>query len=1341
MREPNQIFDSKVRIRENDIKAVAARRVLAKTRLAKAEVESVDNNKTWYELAAANSSSNKSQNIFPGLSLKEGEIKTGLETILKQTGKDVAVANFVEDGKHKIILAKKNAKGLVEYIAVANDGNKDAEIERLTKGTTSSVMIYAGENLEFVVGGDYGPLSILAEGDRQNIFIKREEDLNIDLFKQMFGRDRGGVENISRKVTLIGEVAKGKAAEELADKSFANSQEKDLSTILQFLQTKLKKYYKTDAASKEKFATTSANILENGDEKDLASLIADRRTLTNQVTHQSGFLKDGVDQEKFRRDLKAFAFYSLAARSVNKGTDLRKAFAEISFEGFTVSKELKSLMETSGEVSVLDNLESFSELLHLKKEVKPEIKSEKLAKLKRQALAPKRASLLEVAENIQSLIETYAQQNPEIIDNPQDYKVSDPNLVSVARNKDGKVDGFIFDHGEKEGQISYKFAQDGIYLSGEKEPLILEKAKEVSAALEKSLVKMRDISDKRKYKAMQAIAESARGLQSNLNEIANSELQENLGGRFVIQSREDGNKKVVTAFTVGVDKDFKHKKNEGEYKFSFDDTSGQVVGLLKKENDSFVFVSVDEIKSLQSALDIVKGIAKTAVEEKQKEIDRIKVEKEAQELVEKLREDQERKILAEKLEKEEKLKAQEIVHKGQAANELRDILETAFDLNEYQNSGLNIDKARDQKNVTSFSIKKGEEVLKYEFIFHPTETKVIGLMKSNEEQNSQEIKAIQEIVKAELERVREVKRLTEEQQARELAENSEMLGEETKTRELEAQRKADEIERLRVQELENQQKTELEQQAKTKLLEEAKLKELADAEAEKLTSKSIDLRIIFKAIDESLLEFSGISDVVKSEKGVQSFSLTQGDEKLDYQFILSGEPLKVTGVKKGEIELSADEIEKLAAEIKAEITKANAKKLEADEKAAANTAGIIANQALTTFNSLMQELIDKEAAKRREQEKLKSEKVEPAKSEVVIDEEQKVNPESEAAQSILAMLKKNVHSNKYLSSKYDSKLIDVDVSQRGFFSEEYPMSFTIVDEEAFAGKYEFKTDRGIIVSLSKNNQVQTLEEIKKVEEFIVGQISKAAAVEKAKYEEVKKVRDSGTDKLSLEEVKVLLEHEVAAMQKSHQPLTDSEIASKVELIAKNDLHNLKESAKLEKDRKTEFFNSDKVMRTLAKVHAISELQGGKIDLEEWKKVWGPDKSLNLDLTRADKAILAMLGMNDAGVMEVFGSIEKPKLVLDAIDDIKLENIMNVASKLITAIGPEELKKYSGKEVEASNGIKKIISDKLEKGVAGRSLSFSLQEEKELEVAPQTSVEKPQAWKVSLIDKSHVLVVA
>ena len=96
-----------------------------------------------------------------------------------------------------------------------------------------------------------------------------------------------------------------------------------------------------------------------------------------------------------------------------------------------------------------------------------------------------------------------------------------------------------------------------------------------------------------------------------------------------------------------------------------------------------------------------------------------------------------------------------------------------------------------------------------------------------------------------------------------------------------------------------------------------------------------------------------------------------------------------------------------------------------------------------------------------------------------------------------------------------------------------------------------------------------------------------------------------------------------------------------------------------------------------------------------------------------------------------GSIEKPKLVLGAIDDVKIENIMNIASKLITAIGSEELKKYSGKEVETSKGIKKIISDKLEDGVAGRSLSSSLGTENESGDKPSPSVGQPQAFKLSL----------
>ena len=268
LRKSNQIFDSKVKIRKNDVEAVVERRSLAKERLKEAEVASVVKDKTWYDLAAKNSSSNKSQNIFPGLSLNEAKIKTGLKAILEQTGKDVAVANFVKDGKHKIILAKKNAEGLIEHTVIENDGNKDARIAELAKGKTSSVMIYAGEQLEFVVGGDYGPLSILAEGDRQNIFIKRKEDLNIDLFKQMFGRDRGGGKNISRKVTLIDGVGRFVKVEDLADKSFANSQKKDLSTMQRSLETKLEKYCKENKASEELVTMISKDILENGAKKN-----------------------------------------------------------------------------------------------------------------------------------------------------------------------------------------------------------------------------------------------------------------------------------------------------------------------------------------------------------------------------------------------------------------------------------------------------------------------------------------------------------------------------------------------------------------------------------------------------------------------------------------------------------------------------------------------------------------------------------------------------------------------------------------------------------------------------------------------------------------------------------------------------------------------------------------------------------------------------------------------------------------------------------------------------------------------------------------------------------------
>ncbi len=1341
LREPNRIFDSKARIRENDVKAVAERRILAKEKLKKAEVKlEIKNNKTWYKRAAENSSSNKSQNIFPGLSLNEKEIKKGLEAILVETEKDVAVANFVEDEQHKIILAKKNARDEVEYKTIANDGNKDAEIAKLTQGTKSSVMIYAGENLEFVVGGDYGHLSVLDKTDQQNIFIKREKDLNIDLFKQMFGRDRSGFEDISRKVTLIGEVAKTEEAAKLADKSFANSQKKDLSEIALFLQTKLEKYYKSDDESDKLFDAIS----KNGNEKDLAALIIDKRTLTNKVNAQLEFLNDGVDQEKFRRDLKAFAFYSLASRAVEQETDLRDAFAETSLEGFAISPKLKNLMENSDEVKALDNLEVFSELLHLKKESKLEIKSEKLDKLKEEALAPKRASLLKEAVKIQSSIKDYAKQNPQIVKNLSDYKIASPTLVNFTRDKDNKVDGFVFDHGGKEGQKSYKFARDGIHLSGEKEPLSLKEAQKLGNDLEESLNKMRDLFEKRQAAERKTIADSAQKLHDDLKVIANSELKTHFAGRLVVAN-------TAITFDFGVDK-------KGKYAFEFD-SKENVTGLheISRDDNKNVVKSnplnLSQIKNLQSHLTAATEIAQKALEIEQAEKTKIEQEAKAREQETKLRADEIEKARLQELETQkkliadqEKLMAEEKSAQALAANELRNILKTASG----KNSSLNIEETGDKENFKSFSIKNGEEVSKYEFRFHQDTTEVLGLIKSSDEKNekkeqsSQEIKLVQEIVKAELERA------------------------ELERAELERAKEAAEIKKMSEAEAETKARI-----AEDKVVEQAR----AEAMAQEIAKKTRELRAAFQS--EFNLELSGITDVARGEKEVKSFSLMQGDEKCNYQVILSGSNLEPVGVKNGEKDLNINEIEKLTETIKAKIAEANAKleaenakkleakkleaeKLEAEkaekleaEKAeiaeanakkleAENAKKLEAENAIQAARGLVikaksKEIVSnifdnvKESIKRSEQEKLKPEKVELVEPKLKAVEEQKGGEEIEATKSILKMLKDKAYLNKYLSSKYNSKLIEVDVAPRGFFDEE-PMSFTVNGQENSAGKYEFTYPKGVI-SLSKNNKPQTLKEIAAVKKIIEGEISKAAEVEKEECAKAKKVRDSATGKLTREEKKVLLEHGLNAIKESHQPLTDSEVASKIDLIAKNDLHNLEESKKSEENRKTEFFNSDKVMRTLAKVHKISELQGEEMSLEKWKEIWGLDKSLNLDLTRADKAILAMLGMNDAGVKEVFGSIENPKLVLNAIDDIKLENIMNVASKLIVAIGSDELKKYSGKEVEIK-GVKKIISEKLEKDVAGRSLSFSLEAEEKLEVKPHSSVEKPQAWKVSLIDKSR-----
>jgi len=197
-------------------------------------------------------------------------------------------------------------------------------------------------------------------------------------------------------------------------------------------------------------------------------------------------------------------------------------------------------------------------------------------------------------------------------------------------------------------------------------------------------------------------------------------------------------------------------------------------------------------------------------------------------------------------------------------------------------------------------------------------------------------------------------------------------------------------------------------------------------------------------------------------------------------------------------------------------------------------------------------------------------------------------------------------------------------------------------------------------------------------------------------------------------------------KESHESMIDSEIEERIKLIAKNDSHNLEEG---QFGKTTKFFNSTKVMRTLAKVHDIRESLGQGVNLDEhWKKVWGADKSRDINLTQADKTILAMLGIKNAEVEGVFGSIQDPKFGFKKIDDEKIKNIMNVASKLIDVIGSTELGKYSGKVENKSYKPHR----KLDKSVTDRSLNFETVNKSEDK--PSSSVGQAQAFKLSLISK-------
>lgn len=127
---------------------------------------------------AVNSSRNEHEESKGG-----GESKDSLELSV-----NLVVVNFVENGHHMCLAVAKEGDSYQPRVFLAeSEGFKQFIAERSPEG--QSIILYAGKNKEFVVGGDTHELSLLTPNDVQNIVVI-EAGATEYLIKQEMGRNR-----------------------------------------------------------------------------------------------------------------------------------------------------------------------------------------------------------------------------------------------------------------------------------------------------------------------------------------------------------------------------------------------------------------------------------------------------------------------------------------------------------------------------------------------------------------------------------------------------------------------------------------------------------------------------------------------------------------------------------------------------------------------------------------------------------------------------------------------------------------------------------------------------------------------------------------------------------------------------------------------------------------------------------------------------------------------------------------------------------------------------------------------------------------------------------------------
>jgi len=243
--------------------------------------------------------------------------------IVSSKNNKLVVANFIE----KVERGEK--KELVEIHRIAliqpKDGDKEQKIEFFDAGSDTfkeaikkiskehpeqakqAVMVYAGD-YEFVVGGDYSNLSVLKEGDTQNIFLSKQEHVNIDLLKQMIGRDRSGRDDITRNIVCSqNSQANTTSKKDFIQQTTQNVKKKEISGLIGNLEKKiLKRTALTDpeiqsSAEEDNDKSRQVKEITNLSAPLKRQIISGELRLNPDLVTQKGQLKlvSGVDSKDF----------------------------------------------------------------------------------------------------------------------------------------------------------------------------------------------------------------------------------------------------------------------------------------------------------------------------------------------------------------------------------------------------------------------------------------------------------------------------------------------------------------------------------------------------------------------------------------------------------------------------------------------------------------------------------------------------------------------------------------------------------------------------------------------------------------------------------------------------------------------------------------------------------------------------------------------------------------------------------------------------------------------------------------------------------------------------------